>query len=204
MTEKRIHMAVEQELEAKGLKKTEGAADLLVITYAASTTDARVDAPSFAGLPNTWTGWSAATTSRNSFNGSLKVDLIDSKTTQLVWWPGLRRISARIPTPRRPAEGLSGRRANVQELSPPKKKMSGVPRLAAPAPGDIVRRPKPTPNLNGVAEGAVRASNDRTRQPSAERQKPRARLVLSHEFSLRPGWLEADEPPKSSRRPRLP
>ena len=85
MTEKRIHMAVEQQLEAKGLKKTDGEADLMVITYAASTTDERVDAPSFAGLPNTWTGWSAATTGRSSFNGSLKVDLINSKTSQLVW-----------------------------------------------------------------------------------------------------------------------
>ncbi len=84
-TEKRIHMAVDQELEAKGLKKVEGEADLLVVTYASSTMDERVDAPSFAGLPNTWTGWSAATTSRDSFNGSLKVDLIDSKTSQLVW-----------------------------------------------------------------------------------------------------------------------
>ena len=84
-TEKRIHIAVDQQLEAKGLKKVEGDADLLVITYAASTTDERVDAPSFAGLPNTWTGWSAATTSRDSFNGSLKVDLINSKTSELVW-----------------------------------------------------------------------------------------------------------------------
>ena len=84
-TEKRIHMAVEQQLEAKGLKKVEGEADLLVITYASSTMDEVVDAPSFAGLPNTWTGWSAATTSRSSFNGSLKVDLINSKTNQLVW-----------------------------------------------------------------------------------------------------------------------
>src|SRR5262245_58607172 len=84
-TEKRIHMAVEQQLEAKGLKKVEGEADLLVITYASSTMDEVVDAPSFAGLPNTWTGWSAATTSRSSFSGSLRVNLIDRETGQLVW-----------------------------------------------------------------------------------------------------------------------
>jgi len=85
LTEKRIHTAVEQELEVKGIKKTEGEADLLVVTYAASSTEERLDAPSFAGLPNTWTGWSAATTVRGSSKGSLKIDLIDRRTDQLVW-----------------------------------------------------------------------------------------------------------------------
>ena len=85
MTENRIHKAVEQELEAKGIKKTEGEPDLLVVTYASSSTTERVDAPSFGGIPNTWTGWSAATTVRGSSKGSLKVDLIDRRTSQLVW-----------------------------------------------------------------------------------------------------------------------
>ena len=84
-TEKRIRLAVEQQLEAKGLKKVDADADLVVVTYAASNTDERVDAPSFAGLPNTWTGWSVATTSRGSFNGSLKVDLVDRRTNTMVW-----------------------------------------------------------------------------------------------------------------------
>jgi hypothetical protein len=85
VTENRIHAAVEKELEAKGVKKAEGEADLLVVTYADWSTDERVDAPSFAGLPNTWTGWSAATTVRGSSKGSLKVDLIDRRSDQLIW-----------------------------------------------------------------------------------------------------------------------
>jgi len=84
-TEKRIHLAVEQQLAAKGLTKTDTEPDLLVVTFAASSTEERVDAPSFAGLPNTWTGWSVATTSRGSFNGSLAVDLVDRQTNQMVW-----------------------------------------------------------------------------------------------------------------------
>jgi len=84
-TEKRIHLAVEQQLDAKGLKKVESDPDLLVVTFAASSTEERVDAPSFAGLPNTWTGWSVATTSRGSFNGSLTVYLADRQTHQMVW-----------------------------------------------------------------------------------------------------------------------
>src|SRR4030095_639599 len=85
VTENRIHAAVEKELEAKGVKKAEGEADLLVVTYADWSTDERVDAPSFAGLPNTWTGWAAATNVRGSSKGSLKVDLIDRRSDQLIW-----------------------------------------------------------------------------------------------------------------------
>jgi hypothetical protein len=57
----------------------------LIVTYAASSTEERVDAPSFAGIPNSWTAGSAATTVRSSSKGSLKVDLIDRRTAQLVW-----------------------------------------------------------------------------------------------------------------------
>jgi uncharacterized protein DUF4136 len=85
VTENRIHAEVEKELAAKGIKKAEGEADLLVVTFADWSTVERVDAPSFAGLPNTWTGWSAATTVRGSSKGSLKVDLIDRRSNQLIW-----------------------------------------------------------------------------------------------------------------------
>ena len=122
MTEKRIHMAVEQELEAKGIKKIDSEPDLLVVTYAASTTDERVDAPSFGGLPNTWTSWSAATTVRDSSKGSLKVDLIDHRTSQLVW---RGRASANLgldPNPEKTGKKVFKVVKQMFEKFPPAKK----------------------------------------------------------------------------------
>jgi hypothetical protein len=86
MTEKRIHMAVEQELTAKGVTRADENSDLLVVSYASGSSSERVDAMTYGMVPNSWTGWiSAGTTSRGSYKGSLVVDLIDRQTNQIVW-----------------------------------------------------------------------------------------------------------------------
>ena len=100
MTEKRIHMAVEQELTGKGLSKAETDSDLLVVSYASSSSSERVDAMTFGAIPNTWTGWaSAGTTSRGTYKGSLVIDLIDRQTNQVVWRGSVRENLGVDPNP---------------------------------------------------------------------------------------------------------
>jgi hypothetical protein len=123
LTERRIHSCVEQELGAKGVKKAEGEADLLVMTFAATTTDERADAPSFAGLPNTWTGWSAATTSRGSFSGSLEVRLIDRASGNLIWDGRAYAKLGMEPNPNKVQKKVQKVIAEMfEEYPPPKKK----------------------------------------------------------------------------------
>jgi len=86
MTEKRIHMAVDKELAAKGLKKVEAGADLLVMTAASSSTLDRTNAEAYGVTPNNWFGFiPSGHTVGGSYKGALVVSLIDPRTGKLVW-----------------------------------------------------------------------------------------------------------------------
>ena len=86
MTDRRIYMAVDQELQAKGLTKATGNPDLLIARYVSKSTNERIDSSTYGYIPNTWTAWmSASTTVRETSHGSLVIDLVDPKSNVLVW-----------------------------------------------------------------------------------------------------------------------
>ncbi|MDX1489614.1 MAG: DUF4136 domain-containing protein [Acidiferrobacterales bacterium] len=89
LMEKRIRNAVEGELNAKGLSKREGGADLYVITHASSKTEKQIDVNRFGYAGYGWYGWDRwGPTTVNVYEiptGTLMVDLLDGRSNELVW-----------------------------------------------------------------------------------------------------------------------
>ena len=89
LMQKRIQRAVEAELAAKGLTKTEGPADLYVVTQASSKNEKQIDVNSLGYAGYRWHGWGAwGPTTVNMYEipvGTLIVDLLVEKSNELVW-----------------------------------------------------------------------------------------------------------------------
>jgi hypothetical protein len=89
LMQKRIQKAVEAELAAKGLTKTEGPADLYVVTQASSKNEKQIDVNSLGYAGYRWHGWGAwGPTTVNMYEipvGTLIVDLLVGKSNELVW-----------------------------------------------------------------------------------------------------------------------
>lgn len=89
LMQKRIQDAVEAELTAKGLTKTEGAADLYVVTHASSKNEKQIDVNNLGYAGYRWQGWGAwGPTTANVYEipvGTLMVDLLAGKSNALVW-----------------------------------------------------------------------------------------------------------------------
>ena len=91
LVEKRIRVAVDDQLRAKGLTRVEGEADLHVITHATTTTGSRLDVTSYGY--GGYVGWEGFTTwtpgtgvqVRDYTTGTLVVDLVDPASNKLIW-----------------------------------------------------------------------------------------------------------------------
>ena len=105
LTEKRIRRNIEAQLEAKGLKKTEGEADLQVVTHASADVRVAVDGGTFTyGGYYEWDGWSywgpTATVHLQDMEvGMLLVDLVDSRSGELVWRGVATETLGSVPDP---------------------------------------------------------------------------------------------------------
>ena len=89
LMQKRIQNDVEAEFAAKGLTKTEGAADLYVETHASSKNEKQLDVNNLGYAGYRWNGWSNwGPTTVNMYEipvGTLIVDLLAGKSNELVW-----------------------------------------------------------------------------------------------------------------------
>lgn len=89
LMQKRIQNAVEAELTAKGLTKTDGAADLYVVTHASSKNEKQIDVNNLGYAGYRWHGWGGwGPTTVNMYEipvGTLVVDLLAGKSNELVW-----------------------------------------------------------------------------------------------------------------------
>ena len=89
LMQKRIQGAVDAELAAKGLTKTEGAADLYVATHASSKNEKQIDVNNLGYAGYRWHGWGGwGPTTVNMYEipiGTLIVDLLAGKSNELVW-----------------------------------------------------------------------------------------------------------------------
>ena len=91
LVEKRIRAAVDEQLQAKGLTRVEGQADLHVITHATTTTGSRLDVTNYGYGDNVgWEGFTARTPGTNVAmreysTGTLVVDLVDPIANKLIW-----------------------------------------------------------------------------------------------------------------------
>lgn len=105
LTEEKIRANVDLRLRQKGLQKTDGPADLIVLTHALQTADARVDASSFYyGGYHTWDGWYAwgpasSVQIRDVATGSLIVDILDGGTEKLIWRGVATKTFSTMPMP---------------------------------------------------------------------------------------------------------
>lgn len=107
LTEQKIISAVEEQLEAKGLTKAEGEADLKVVTHATTSTSLAMDAATFGyGGYYGWGGFTywGTTTSvnmRDITTGTLLVDLVDGGTNLLVWRGVATETIPSMPDPKK-------------------------------------------------------------------------------------------------------
>ena len=89
LTEKRIHTAVEEQLNANGLTRVEESPDIYVITHTAASSSARLDVNGFGYAGYGWTGQQyfvpGMVTERENFRGTLIVDLLDTTGKELIW-----------------------------------------------------------------------------------------------------------------------
>jgi hypothetical protein len=89
LMQKRIQSAVDAELAAKGLTKTDGAADLYVVTHASSKNEKQIDVNNLGYAGYRWHGWGGwGPTTVNMYEipiGTLIVDLLAGKSNELVW-----------------------------------------------------------------------------------------------------------------------
>jgi hypothetical protein len=89
LTEKRIHTAVEEQLNAKGLTRVEESPDIYVITHTAGSSSTKLDVNGFGYAGYGWTGQQyfvpAMVTERESFRGTMIVDLLDGSGQELIW-----------------------------------------------------------------------------------------------------------------------
>jgi hypothetical protein len=85
LVQKRIVSAVEKELQARGLTRVSGKADLLIATHASARGEKRVDVDNL-GYGYSWRGWETTTVNvREVLVGTLLVDLVDGTSNDLVW-----------------------------------------------------------------------------------------------------------------------
>ena len=118
---KRARAVVAQQLEAKGLHRATGRADLLVAIGARTRTEHQINTIHFGwGWGYGWWGGMGGSTSyvRNVPIGALVVDLVDGRTKQLVW----RGIASDYlsPDPKDNAEMLQRAVAKMFADYPPK------------------------------------------------------------------------------------
>jgi uncharacterized protein DUF4136 len=91
LNEERVHKAVDGQLAAKGLQKTEGEADCYVYTHVKNKASQQVHMDSFGyGGYYGWGGWGGGwgTTTvnvQNVIDGMLIVDIVDASTKELAW-----------------------------------------------------------------------------------------------------------------------
>jgi len=89
LTEKRIHTAVEEQLNARGLTRVEESPDIYVITHTAGSSSARLDVNGFGYAGYGWTGQQyfvpGMVTARENFRGTMIVDLLDGSGKELIW-----------------------------------------------------------------------------------------------------------------------
>jgi uncharacterized protein DUF4136 len=89
LTEKRIHRAVDEQLKAKGFTRTSDSPDVYVISHASGTSTGRLDVNGFGYAGYGWTGWQdfgpLVTSVRDNSKGSLIVDILDGKSSDLIW-----------------------------------------------------------------------------------------------------------------------
>jgi hypothetical protein len=91
LNEERVHKAIEAQLAAKGLTKTDGEADVYVYSHVKTDKQQQVSVDGFGygGYPG-WGGWGGAWTTttvnvHNVIEGTLIVDLVSAGTSQLAW-----------------------------------------------------------------------------------------------------------------------
>ena len=91
LNEDRVHKAIDAQLAAKGLTKTDGEADVYVYSHVKTSRQQQVSVDNFGygGYPG-WGGWGGAwtTTSVNVHDvveGTLIVDLVNAGNKQLAW-----------------------------------------------------------------------------------------------------------------------
>jgi len=99
-----IDQTLEALLSEKGLTRSEGDADLIVVTYGRSSSKTEIDVDRFGYAGVRWQGWVAwGPTVINISDvavGMLVVDLLDGGTGELVW-----RTVARDTIPEKPEKG---------------------------------------------------------------------------------------------------
>ncbi len=85
MNEKRIRDAVNANLEAAGLVRTEGEADLYVLSYVSVEGEERVNVEQI-GYGGYWGGYTTSIVHVQEIKvGTLMVDMLDGETETLVW-----------------------------------------------------------------------------------------------------------------------
>ena len=86
LIEQRLRAAVEERLDASGLRKVESGGDLLVATHLRANTEKRIDVDTFGYGYRRWRGWSRATVYVREIEvGTLMVDLAEGEAKELVW-----------------------------------------------------------------------------------------------------------------------
>jgi len=85
LNQRRLEAAIEAQLESHGMTRSQGEADLIVVTHVSIEGKQRVDVDSF-GYGGYWRGYQMSTVHVTDFEvGTLVVDLLDGKTNRLVW-----------------------------------------------------------------------------------------------------------------------
>ncbi|RLV61483.1 DUF4136 domain-containing protein [Parashewanella curva] len=124
----RIHRAVNEQLQAKGLTKTnKRSADVLVnyITKKEKKFDVDTFHSRFGYFPytrNWWWGGTGSTTThvREYKVGTLFVDIVDNKTGELIWRGSSRDIIRNYKTPEKKTANVNKMVADILSNFPPK------------------------------------------------------------------------------------
>jgi hypothetical protein len=85
LTHKRIIEAIEQQLTAKGVQKTDSNPDLLVVYNAGLKEEVSVQGYSYGYAPYRWGGGTVHVNKVVELRATLVVDLVDAQQQQLVW-----------------------------------------------------------------------------------------------------------------------
>jgi len=107
LMEQKIHMAVDDQLKAKGLKQVDAEPDIYVVTHASTTNNPHVDVQSFGyGGWYGWDGWvvwgpATSVQLRDVLTGMLIVDVLGGEARLLIWRGVATGTLGQVPDPGR-------------------------------------------------------------------------------------------------------
>ena len=110
LMEQRIHKAIDDQLQAKGLKQVDAAPDIYVVTHVSTSNNPQIDVQGFGyGGWYGWDGWvvwgpATSVQLRDVLTGTLIVDILGGETKLLIWRGVASGTLGQLPDPDRIAK----------------------------------------------------------------------------------------------------